>query len=66
LGSQVSGVVETKVWTADKQPVALLAKKYDWIVQAIPEQAIKAIPVLSTRKIVSRRQKFGWHFLLRR
>jgi hypothetical protein len=23
----VSGVVETKVWTADKQPVALLAKK---------------------------------------
>jgi hypothetical protein len=28
LGSQVSGVVETGVWTADKQrPVALLAKK---------------------------------------
>jgi hypothetical protein len=27
LGSQVSGVVETKVCTADKQPVALLAKK---------------------------------------
>jgi hypothetical protein len=27
LGLQVSGVVETKVWTADKQPVALLAKK---------------------------------------
>jgi hypothetical protein len=27
LGSQVSGVVETEVWTADKQPpVALLAK----------------------------------------
>jgi hypothetical protein len=25
--SQVSGVVETWVWTADKQPVALLAKK---------------------------------------
>jgi hypothetical protein len=25
--SQVSGVVETGVWTADKQPVALLAKK---------------------------------------
>ena len=23
----VSGVVETKAWTADKQPVALLAKK---------------------------------------
>jgi hypothetical protein len=27
LGSQVSGVVETKVWTADTQPVALLATK---------------------------------------
>jgi hypothetical protein len=27
LGSQVSGVVETKVCTAVKQPVALLAKK---------------------------------------
>ena len=27
MGSQVSGVVETKVWTADKQPVVLLAKK---------------------------------------
>jgi hypothetical protein len=27
LGSQVSGVVETKVCTADKQPVVLLAKK---------------------------------------
>jgi hypothetical protein len=27
LGSQVSGVVETGVWTADKQPVALLANK---------------------------------------
>jgi hypothetical protein len=27
LGSQVSGVVETGVWTAGKQPVALLAKK---------------------------------------
>jgi hypothetical protein len=27
LGSQVIGVVETGVWTADKQPVALLAKK---------------------------------------
>jgi hypothetical protein len=25
--TQVSGVVETEVWTADKQPVALLAKK---------------------------------------
>jgi hypothetical protein len=28
LGPQVSGVVETRVWTADKQqPVALLAQK---------------------------------------
>jgi hypothetical protein len=27
LGSQAIGVVETWVWTADKQPVALLAKK---------------------------------------
>jgi hypothetical protein len=26
-GQQVSGVVETGVWTADKQPVALLANK---------------------------------------
>jgi hypothetical protein len=38
--------------------VALLAKN-DWIVQVIPQQAIKAIPVLSTRKIVIRRQKLG-------
>jgi hypothetical protein len=34
-------------------------KKNDWIVQAIPQQAIKAIPVLSTRKIVIRRQELG-------
>jgi hypothetical protein len=26
LGSKVSGVVETKVWTADKQPVDVLVK----------------------------------------
>ncbi len=32
MGSQVSGVVETGVWTADKQPVALLAKK--WLASA--------------------------------
>jgi hypothetical protein len=25
-GSQIGGVVETEVWTAGKQPVALLAK----------------------------------------
>ena len=42
------------------------SQKNDWIVQVIPQQAIKAIPVLSTRKIVTRRQKFGWYFLLRR
>jgi hypothetical protein len=45
-------------------------EKNDWIVQVIPQQLIKAIPVLSTRKIVAlmviRRQKLGWHFLLRR
>jgi hypothetical protein len=40
--------------------------KNDWKVQVIPQQAIKAIPVLSTRKVVIRRQKLGWHFLLRR
>jgi hypothetical protein len=27
LGSQVSGVVETRVWTADKQPVAGASRK---------------------------------------
>jgi hypothetical protein len=42
------------------------SQKNDWIVQVIPQQAIKAIPVLSTRKIVIRWQKLGWHFLLRR
>jgi hypothetical protein len=56
---QVSGVVETGVLTADKQPVALLAKKNDWIVQVIPQQATKATPVLSARKIVTRRQKLA-------
>jgi hypothetical protein len=30
-------------------------RKNDWIVQVIPQQAIKAMPVLSTRKIVIRR-----------
>jgi hypothetical protein len=40
LGSEVSGVVETEVWTADKQPVALLAKN-DWVVQVIPQQGDK-------------------------
>ena len=40
------------------------SQKNDWIVQVIPQQAIKAIPVLSTRKIVTRRQKLGWYFLL--
>jgi hypothetical protein len=36
------------------------------IVQVNPQQATKAIRVLSTRKIVTRRQKLGCHFLLRR
>jgi hypothetical protein len=65
LGSQAGGVVETGVWTAGKQPVALLAKN-DWIVQVIPQQAMEVIRALSTRKIVIQRQKLGWHFLLRR
>jgi hypothetical protein len=62
-----SGVVETKVWTADKQPVALLMKN-DWIVQVIPQHTIKAILVLATRKIpvVIGRQELRCHFLLRR
>jgi hypothetical protein len=47
--------------TTDKPPVALLAKKN---IEVIPQQAIKAIRVLSTRKMVLRRQKLGWHFLL--
>jgi hypothetical protein len=42
------------------------SRKNDWAVQVIPQQAIKAIRVLSTRKIVTRRQELGWHFLLRR
>jgi hypothetical protein len=42
------------------------SRKNDWIVQVIPQQAIKAIRVLSTRKMVLRRQELGWHFLLRR
>jgi hypothetical protein len=60
MDPQVSGVVETGVWTADKQPVALFLRKNDWIVQVIPQQAIKAIRVLSARKIVTRRQELGW------
>jgi hypothetical protein len=42
--SVVLGVVETGVWTAEKQPVALLAKKGldSAVVQVIPQQAIKA------------------------
>jgi hypothetical protein len=35
------------------------SRKNDWIVQVIPQQAIKAIPVLSTRKMVIRRQELG-------
>jgi hypothetical protein len=39
----------------------------DWVVQAIPQHAIKikAMPVLSTRTLVTERQELGWHFLLR-
>jgi hypothetical protein len=38
----------------------------DWVVQVIPQHAIKAKRVLSARKMVvrRRRQKLGWHFLL--
>jgi hypothetical protein len=57
LGSQVSGVVETGVWTASSR--WRFSQKNDWIVQVIPQQAIKATPVLSTRKMVIRRQKSG-------
>jgi hypothetical protein len=39
------------------------SQKNDWIVQVIPQQAIKAIPVLSTRKIVIRRQNVGMALL---
>jgi hypothetical protein len=35
------------------------SQKNVWIVQVVLQQAIKAIPVLSTRKIVSRRQELG-------
>jgi hypothetical protein len=52
-------VVDTWVWTADKQPVWRFSRKNDWRVQVILQQAIKAIPVLSTRKIATRRQKLG-------
>jgi hypothetical protein len=55
-------VVETGVWTADTSSRWRFSQRNDWIVQVIPQQAIKAIPVLSTRKIVSRRQKLGCHF----
>jgi hypothetical protein len=58
--------ISSWVHRSDKQPVALLAKKNDWIVQVIPQQAMEVIPVLSTRKKMIRRQKLGWHFLLRR
>jgi hypothetical protein len=40
------------------------SRNNDWVVQVIPQQVIKAIRVLSTRKMVLRRQKLGWHFLL--
>jgi hypothetical protein len=43
---------------SSQQPVALLAK-IDWIVQVIPQQAIKAMRVLSARKIVIGRPKHG-------
>jgi hypothetical protein len=40
--SQVSGVVETEVWTADKQPVGwLFSRKSDWVVQVIPQHVAR-------------------------
>jgi hypothetical protein len=36
------------------------SQKNDWIAQVTPQQAIKAMPVLSTRKAVIRRQKLGF------
>jgi hypothetical protein len=65
------GVVETWVWTADKQPVALLAKN-DRAVQVIPQQAISDkgnkghTGALYSKNMVLRRQgqELGWHFLL--
>jgi hypothetical protein len=44
----------------------LFSLKNDWAVQVIPQHAIKAMLVLSTRKMVIRQQKLGCHFLLRR
>jgi hypothetical protein len=43
----------------------LFSLKNDWIAQVIPQHAIKAIRVLSTRKIVAGRQKqkLRWHVL---
>jgi hypothetical protein len=69
LGSQVSGVVETKVWTAaDKQPVMALLANFVLLDRASNSAASDKghTRVLSTRKIVIRRQELGWHFLLRR
>jgi hypothetical protein len=47
LGSQAIGVVETRVWTADKQLLKSnrwrFSRKNDWVVQVIPQQAIKAM-----------------------
>jgi hypothetical protein len=45
------------------------SRKNDWLVlQVIPLRTIKAmrVRVRSTRKIVTGRQKLGWHYLLRR
>jgi hypothetical protein len=61
-------VVKTKAWTADKQPVALLVKK--WLGSAsnsaARDKGHTGALALSTRKIVTGRQKLGWYFLLRR
>jgi hypothetical protein len=61
---------ETEVWSldgtahcADKQVRWLFSRKFDWVVQVIPQHAIKAILVLSTtsttRKNSDRAAKAG-------
>jgi hypothetical protein len=60
LGSQVSGVVETKVWTADNQPAGGASReKNNWIVQVIPQHAIKAMLVLCYSKNGDRAAEVG-------
>jgi hypothetical protein len=54
--SQGSGVVETEVWTADKQPVALLAKNCFGSASNSAARDKGHKLVLSTRKMVINQQ----------